>query len=65
MKLATKGLLEVVLSGSQSIEMAVLEKGKKLRFLSNEEIDGFVKEIEAEKEEEAKRKKQKKEKQSQ
>ena len=36
-----------------------------IQFLSNEEIDGFVKEIEAEKEEEAKRKKQKKEKQSQ
>jgi 20S proteasome subunit alpha 4 len=60
-KLAVKALLEVVQSGSQSIEMAVLEKGKRLKFLSHDEIDSYVKMIEADKEEELKKKKQKKE----
>eukprot|EP00741_Cyanophora_paradoxa_P014994 tig00020830_g14467.t1 len=48
-KLAVKGLLEVVEAGSKNIEVAVLEKGKALRLLTEEEVDRYCTQIEAEK----------------
>jgi len=48
-KLAIRALMEVVESGSKNIEVAVLTRDKDLRFLSENEIDTFVKQIEAEK----------------
>jgi len=49
LKLAVRSLLEVVESGSKNLEIAVLKKGEQLRFLSDNEVDVIVKEIETEK----------------
>jgi len=48
-KLAIRSLMEVVESGSKNIEIAVLKRNEELIFLSDNEIDAFVKQIEAEK----------------
>lgn len=57
-KLAIKALLEVV--QGKNLEVAVMEKGKKMRVLAHEEIDKMVTLIEKEKEEELEKKKPKK-----
>lgn len=54
-KLALRALLETVEPGSKTIELAVMEKETGIRFLSDEEVDQFVKEIEDEKAAEAER----------
>merc|ERR1712002_1299472 len=59
-KLALKALLEVVQTGSKNVEMAVMKKGEPMRLLEIDEIEEYVKMIEAEKEEEAEKKKAKK-----
>eukprot|EP00301_Raphidiophrys_heterophryoidea_P016885 c26586_g1_i1.p1 GENE.c26586_g1_i1~~c26586_g1_i1.p1 ORF type:complete len:261 (+),score=76.75 c26586_g1_i1:57-785(+) len=46
-KLALKALMEVVESKSKTIEIAVLERGKELQFLSDERVDELLAEIEA------------------
>ncbi|OTF71961.1 proteasome subunit alpha type-7-like protein [Euroglyphus maynei] len=56
-KLAIKALLEVV--QGKNLEVAVMEKGKRMRVLAPEEIDKFVTLIEKEKEEEMEKKKAK------
>lgn len=48
-KIAMKAVLEVVESGSKNIEVAVMKKGERAKFLSDDEIAKFVEEIEAEK----------------
>merc|ERR1712168_1737108 len=58
-KLAIKALLEVVQSGSKSVELGVMECEKGLRMLEPEVIDKYIAEIEKEKEEEAEKKKPK------
>lgn len=58
-KLAIKALLEVVQSGSKSVELGVMEAGKGLRMLEPEVIDKYIAEIEKDKEEEAEKKKPK------
>jgi 20S proteasome subunit alpha 4 len=55
--LALRALLEVVQSGSKSIELAVMERGKTLEFIEADEIDKYMKRIESIKEDELKRKK--------
>lgn len=57
-KLAIKALLEVV--QGKNLEVAVMERGKRMRVLSHQEIDKLVTEIEKEKEAEAEKKKGKK-----
>lgn len=57
-KLAIKALLEVV--QGKNLEVTVMERGKRMRVLSHEEIDKFVTTIEKEKEEEMEKKKTKK-----
>jgi len=59
-KLALKALLEVVQSGSKSVEMAVMSKGTPMKFLELDEIEKLVQQIETEKEAEAEKKKAKK-----
>lgn len=59
MKLTVKALLEVVQSGSKSIEVAVMTRGSSLRFLSAEEVDSLVADIEKDREAEAEKKKSK------
>ena len=56
-KLALKGLLEIVQTGSKNIDIAVMTKDLKLELLSTEAIEELVKELEKEKELEAERKK--------
>jgi 20S proteasome subunit alpha 4 len=56
-KLAIRALLEVVQSGSKSVELAVMTPNEKLRVLSAEEVDGMVAEIEAERAAESEKKK--------
>jgi len=51
-KLAIRALMEVVESGSKTIEIAVMERGGELRFLADNEVDAVVKQVEAEKQEE-------------
>jgi len=58
--LAIKALLEVVQSGSKSMELALMEKGKPLEFLDPDQIDAYVQQIEKAKGEEAERRKTKK-----
>lgn len=57
-KLAIKALLEVV--QGKNLEVAVMERGQRMRVLAHEEIDKFVTLIEKEKEEELEKKKSKK-----
>lgn len=57
-KLAIKALLEVV--QGKNLEVAVMERGQRMRVLAHEEIDKFVTQIEKEKEEEIEKKKTKK-----
>eukprot|EP00912_Choanoflagellata_sp_UC4_P001036 UC4_evm4s639 len=52
-KLAIKALLEVVQSGSKSMEIAVLKHKEKMRILDSETIDELVKVVEIEKAAEA------------
>lgn len=56
-KLAVKSLLEVVQTGAKNIEIAVMAPGKKLEMLPVENIETYVKDVEAEKQEEAAKKK--------
>ena len=59
-KLTIRALLEVVQSGSKSMEIAVMQKDDKLKVLTSAEVEDFVAEIEKEKaaaEEDAKTKK--------
>eukprot|EP00731_Ephydatia_muelleri_P026823 Em0018g923a len=44
--LAVRGLLEVVQSGSKNIELAVMEKGKKIEFLDTDQIEKYIQHIE-------------------
>jgi len=48
-KLAIRALMEVVESGSKTIEIAVMERGADLRFLTDSEVDAVVKQVDAEK----------------
>lgn len=48
-KLVVKALMETVEAGSKSLEVAVMERGTGLRFLSDDEVDAVVKELEEEK----------------
>lgn len=48
-KLAIKALMETVEAGSKSIEIAVMDRTTGLRFLSDEQVDVFVKAVEEEK----------------
>lgn len=45
-KLTLRALMEVVESKSKTIEIAVMEPGKQLRYLSDEEVDKYLAEIE-------------------
>ena len=56
-KLTVKSLLEVVQTGAKNIEIAIMAPGKKLEMLPVEDIESYVKGIEAEKQEEATKKK--------
>ena len=48
-KLAVKALTEVVEGTSSNIELAVVEAGAAPRFLTDDEVNEIVKEVEAEK----------------
>ncbi|MCJ1225609.1 Proteasome subunit alpha type-4 [Toensbergia leucococca] len=56
-KLTVKSLLEVVQTGAKNIEIAIMAPGKTIEMLPVEDIESFVKSIEAEKQEEAAKKK--------
>ena len=56
-KLTVKSLLEVVQTGAKNIEIAVMAVGKTVEMLSVEDIESYVKSIEADKQEEAAKKK--------
>lgn len=56
-KLAVKSLLEVVQTGAKNIEIAIMTPGKTIEMLPVEDIESYVKNIEAEKQEEAAKKK--------
>ncbi|KAG5438799.1 hypothetical protein PCANB_002519 [Pneumocystis canis] len=56
-KITIKSLLEVIQTEAKNIEIAVMEPGKKIEFLSVDEIDTLIKEISLEKEQETARKK--------
>jgi 20S proteasome subunit alpha 4 len=55
--LTVKSLLEVVQTGAKNIEIAIMAPGKTVEMLPAEEIEKYVKTIEAEKQEEAAKKK--------
>ena len=55
-KLTVKSLLEVVQTGAKNIEIAIMAPGKSIEMLPVEDIEGYVKSIEAEKQEEAAKK---------
>jgi len=59
-KIAVRGLLEVVQSGAKNMEVAIMQHGKPMRILDVESLEKIVAEIEKEKEEEAEKKKPKK-----
>jgi len=61
-RLAIRGLMEVVQSSAKNIEIAVLKKGKSMEMLDHETLEKIVAEIEKEKEEEAAKKKAEQEK---
>jgi 20S proteasome subunit alpha 4 len=56
-KLTIKSLLEVVQTGAKNIEIAIMAPGKTVEMLPVEDIESYVKNIEAEKQEEAAKKK--------
>lgn len=56
-KLTIKSLLEVVQTGAKNIEIALMAPGKLVEMLPLEDIEAYVKNIEAEKQEEADKKK--------
>lgn len=56
-KLTVKSLLEVVQTGAKNIEIAIMAPGKIIEMLPVEDIESYVKSIEAEKQEEAAKKK--------
>ncbi|KAI9794505.1 MAG: hypothetical protein M1833_000365 [Piccolia ochrophora] len=56
-KLTVKSLLEVVQTGAKNIEIAIMAPGKTIEMLPVEDIESYVKNIEAEKQEEAAKKK--------
>ena len=56
-QLTIKSLLEVVQTGAKNIEIAIMAPGKSMELLPNDEIESYVKSIEAEKQEEAAKKK--------
>jgi len=58
-KMTVKALLEVVQSGSKSMEIAVMRRGKSLEILDSTEVNKFVDEIDKEKLEEAEKKQKK------
>lgn len=58
-KLALKALLEVVQSGSKTMEVAIMKRGEPLQMLDSNVIDKYIQIIEKEKEEEAEKKKKK------
>lgn len=55
--LTVKSLLEVVQTGAKNIEIAIMAPGKTLEMLPSEQIETYVKTIEAEKQEEQAKKK--------
>lgn len=55
--LTVKSLLEVVQTGAKNIEIAIMAPGKKIEMLPAEQIENYVKTIEAEKQEEQAKKK--------
>ena len=56
-KLAVKSLLEVVQTGAKNIEIAIMAPGTIIEMLPVEDIESYVRNIEAEKQEEAAKKK--------
>ena len=56
-KLTVKSLLEVVQTGAKNIEIAIMAAGKAMEMLPVDDIESYVKKIEAEKQEEAAKKK--------
>ena len=56
-KLGVRAVLEVVEAGADNVEVAVLTKGKTVKYLSPEEVAKIVEEIEAERAEEEEKKK--------
>jgi len=57
LKLTIQSLLEVVQTGAKNIEIAIMAPGKLVEMLPTEDIENYVKSIEAEKQEEAAKKK--------
>jgi 20S proteasome subunit alpha 4 len=55
--LTIKSLLEVVQTGAKNIEIAIMAPGKTIEMLPSDQIETYVKTIEAEKQEEAAKKK--------
>jgi len=55
--LTVKSLLEVVQTGAKNIEIAIMAPGKPMEMLPSEQIEAYVKTIEAEKQEEQAKKK--------
>nr|CAB3265220.1 proteasome subunit alpha type-7 [Phallusia mammillata] len=58
-KLAVKALLEVVQSGSKSMEIAIMKRNQPLKMLEVDEVEKMVTEIEKQKQEEAEKKQKK------
>ncbi len=56
-KLTVKSLLEVVQTGAKNIEIAIMAPNNAIEMLPVEDIESYVKSIEAEKQEEAAKKK--------
>jgi 20S proteasome subunit alpha 4 len=56
-KLTVKSLLEVVQTGAKNIEIAIMAPNNAIEMLPIEDIESYVKSIEAEKQEEAAKKK--------
>ena len=56
-QLTIKSLLEVVQTGAKNIEIAIMSPGKTMELLPSDQIEAYVKSIEAEKQEEAAKKK--------
>jgi 20S proteasome subunit alpha 4 len=55
--LTVKSLLEVVQTGAKNIEIAIMAPGKPIEMLPSDQIENYVKTIEAEKQEEQAKKK--------